>query len=152
MLQYTRLGRYTPWLKRVHDFYDPSQICVILLEELRDDPLREYRRLLEFLGIAYDHRVEFAPINPRKEYRFRTLGRWLQHPPERLRRWVTGLRRSTGLDLRRPALRLRQAISRPSSASGIDAGTRARLAADFRADVEALETFLGRDLIIWRSG
>lgn len=150
MLQYTRLGRYHEWLTRVYSLFDADKVTVILLEELRANPRREYCRLLDFLGVADDGRVEFPRINVRKQYRVRRLGRFLQHPPERLRHWVTGLRRRTGIDLRRPALWLRGAISRPSAAGTIDVTTRTRLAADFDADISALETLLERPLGIWR--
>jgi hypothetical protein len=38
-------------LERLHRFYDPAQILVLQFERCRLDPLAEYRRTLEFLGV-----------------------------------------------------------------------------------------------------
>jgi hypothetical protein len=51
-------------LTRLHRFFDPDQVLVLQLERCRRDPLGQYRRTLEFLGVR-DR--EFAPRRLRRK-------------------------------------------------------------------------------------
>jgi hypothetical protein len=51
-------------LARLHRFFDPEQVLVLQLERCRRDPLSQYRRTLEFLGVR-DR--DFAPRRLRRK-------------------------------------------------------------------------------------
>ena len=51
-------------LARLHRFFDPSQVLVLQLELCRRDPVGQYRRTLEFLGVR-DR--DFAPRRLRRK-------------------------------------------------------------------------------------
>jgi hypothetical protein len=150
MLQYTRLGCYSTWLSHLFGLFQRDRVHVVILEDFNRDADGEYRRLLAFLGLNTDGRVEFPKINERKTYRFKRIGFWLQHPPARLRILVAGLRQHTGIDLRRPALWLRRLVSRPAGRATLDPAARARVLDDFQADIDEVERLLGRRLDAWR--
>jgi hypothetical protein len=50
-------------LRRLHRFFDPAQILVLQYEHCRRQPLSEYRRTLEFLGVR---EAGFAPRRMRR--------------------------------------------------------------------------------------
>jgi len=60
-------------------------VLLINLEHVRAAPLREYRRVLGFLGVEYDGRIEFPLANPAKERRFPGLWRAVQAGNQTLR-------------------------------------------------------------------
>ena len=52
------LGRYTPQLRGLLEYYDRDQILVLQLERCLADPLGEYARTLRFLEVADDFRPD----------------------------------------------------------------------------------------------
>jgi hypothetical protein len=50
------VGRYAPQLRGLLEYYDRERILVLQLERCLADPLGEYARTLEFLGVDADFR------------------------------------------------------------------------------------------------
>jgi hypothetical protein len=63
---------YGAQLARLHRFYDPERILVLQLERCERDPLRQYRRTLEFLGVRD---TSFTPRRLRRRSPGGLLGR-----------------------------------------------------------------------------
>jgi len=140
---YLALGEYGRILSRYLDHFDPSRLLVLFAEDLAWDVAGQLRRAYRFLDVAADFR------SPVFERRFHVTGekRWgalrglldsaaakrLAHGvvPERwLRRWNHWILTEFATDATPP--------------EPIDRETRERLRRHFRADVERLETLLGR--------
>jgi hypothetical protein len=51
-------------IERLHRFFDPERVLVLQFERCRRDPLPEYRRTLEFLGVRDQG---FAPLRLRRK-------------------------------------------------------------------------------------
>ena len=54
---------------------------VSLFDDLVADPGRQYRRVLEFLGLPDDHQCEFVPARQSSGFKIRWLQRALKRPP-----------------------------------------------------------------------
>lgn len=57
-------------LQRALHYIDPDRLLIIVYDDFAADPGREYRRVLEFLGLPDDGRSEFPVLNRRKHYRY----------------------------------------------------------------------------------
>jgi hypothetical protein len=123
-------------LARLHRFFDPAQVLVLQLERCRRDPLGQYRRTLEFLGVR-DR--DFAP----RRLRRKAAGR-----PESLPVAVA-LRLGLPEGTRRRALaRLGRPVERELVELWPD--IEASLHATLDPEVEALaDTVPGFDLSLW---
>lgn len=60
-------SRYATQLRELHRRFDPSQVLVVDLADLRDDPAGTMRRIFEFLGLAPIDLDEEA-LRPRNSY------------------------------------------------------------------------------------
>ena len=66
-------GRYALQLKRVFDYFDRSQVLILQFERGLAEPLEQYHRTLEFIGLPPDHlptdltRTRGTPQSAKKE-------------------------------------------------------------------------------------
>ena len=66
-------GRYALQLKRVYDYFDPSQVLILQFERGIAEPLEQYHRTLEFIGLPPEHvptdltRTRGTPQTAKKE-------------------------------------------------------------------------------------
>jgi Sulfotransferase domain len=118
------------------------KILAVILDDVRADARREYLRVLKFLDVPDDGRVNFPLYNPAKGFRWPSLER-LVYPTLALKSRLgvrTGLRRWIQTDKVMRAERPRKALT-PEAVSV--------LKEYFRKDVELLGQLLGRDLERW---
>jgi hypothetical protein len=137
-LSYGRACLLGSMLERLYQRVPREKVLTILLDDMRANPGCEYRRVLEFLGVADDRRAEFPVENAAKEPRY-LLGQQIA----RIGYWVklrTGITRSFGL------ARLN---TRPRPRAPLAAELVPELEEYFRADIARLEALLGRDLSHW---
>lgn len=150
---YVEFGRYhrllTPWLET----FDPKNLHVILVDDIRRKPGRVLERLYGFLGVDPDHRPDHLEeaVHTGFLYRSRRLDRMLRIVPDALRRLGAGplvnVVRASGL----PALVRRLNRRDPRELiPPMKEETEARLRDRFREDVESLEAVLKRDLSAWK--
>jgi len=143
-LQYRANVRFATQLARYDAVFPREQIHVILQDDLKRAPAETAAALFAFLGV--DPSVSAAPraVNTRKEVRSEGLRRLIAALPPGLKGalpagWRVGLRRL-----------LRRWNSRHAPRPPLDPALRARLVAELRPEVEALERRLGRDLFAWK--
>lgn len=129
---YADRGRYVHQLRRLEQHYPRERICLVLFDDLRDDPHSAYAQVLQFLDVA--------PFTP-----------------ENLGRAVNSYTAFRSIRLRRMARRLpgraRDAVGRLNSQREeyppLDDAVRAEVAARFADDNAALAAHLGRELAGW---
>lgn len=150
-LDYPSWCRLGEQLERLYSIVPEERVLVLVLDDMKENPRREYLKVLEFLGVPDDGRQAFPVYNPAREWRSRRVGRlvralargvaWSKH--------VKGLlpKRSLGIVNRLQAWNARQRPRPP-----LPPDLRAELEAYFAEDVRKLERLLGREFPQWRSG
>ncbi len=135
-----RLGKQ---IERLLARVDPSRVQILLLEDLIQNPRREYLRVLDFLGVPNDGRQEFAAHNSAKARRLMWvthLTRRIYQTMNRLGIWNKGLGILSRIDRLNTSYRPRPPLSEP---------VRRELRQYFSQDVALLEKLLDRDLGHW---
>ena len=64
VLQYRFICSLGQQLKRVFELVSSDRVCVVVLDDIMQAPLREYHRILNFLGVEDDGRRLFPVHNP----------------------------------------------------------------------------------------
>lgn len=144
LLLYGPLCRLGEQLDRLLTLVPRERVLVVNLEHIREAPLKEYRRVLDFLGVEYDGRTSFPLANPAKERRFPMLWRAVQAGNRMLR------------TLRVPPVRigvtrlLYRWDKRPRTRKPLDDAMRVELRRYFADDVARIERISGWDLDHWK--
>lgn len=138
-------------LERVFETFPRKQVHVILFDDFARNPRSEYLRLLEFLAIPDDGRVEFPRMNQGKQFRSRGLARLPRYVRLKSGPAIQAVKEATGI----------RHLGIVSAFDRFNAETRPRpplrpefrqhLNEVFRDEVLKLESLLGRDLSSWRS-
>ena len=63
-LFYSQVARLGSQVERLLEIFPREQVHLVLLDDLHRDPLQVYRGALQFLGVPYDDRTDFAVHNP----------------------------------------------------------------------------------------
>ena len=137
-LSYGRACLLGSMLERLYERVPRQNVLALLLDDMRGDAGREYRKALAFLDLMDDRRRDFPVENAAKEPRFI----FVQHIA-RLGYWVklrTGITRSYGLA---------RMNTRPRPRVPLAAGLIREVEEYYRADIAKLEALLGRDLSHW---
>lgn len=79
-LYYSQWIKYAEQIKRYYEFFDPSQVKVIIFEEFKENNDRIYSDTLRFLDINPDFIPEFGEVNPTKRPRYKKLNSLLFNP------------------------------------------------------------------------
>ena len=79
-LYYSKWIKYAEQVKRYYEFFDPSQVRVIIFEEFKDNNDRIYSETLRFLDIDPEFIPEFGEVNPTKRPRYKKLHSLLFNP------------------------------------------------------------------------
>ena len=139
---YRRMGLYYEQLSRYYERFGVEQICVLLYEELANDPGRTVRQVFEHIGVDPAFEAETSiRRNVSGESRYRLLRPVLS--PNRL---TTRLRPLLSRRLDPLVTRIKQrAVVKPP----IPERAARQLNLYYRADVERLADLIGRDLGSW---
>jgi len=148
-------------LQRWLQYYDRSQLHVVLLDDVKDDAERELSRLYQHIGVnptfrpsslRSDEQSARSGTSPRgpiveraRQLLYYGLNRCVYHPLKR----AIGQYRADQL---KELLRLRQIMERWFRQEGypdMDPDTREQLRGVFETDIHKLEDFLDRDLSHW---
>ncbi len=136
---YCRLGEQ---LERLYQTAGETRVLAVLLDDMRRDPGREYRRALEFLELDDDGRQRFPVMNVSRQSRSVALSRLIRRTA--MVRNAIGLRGDWGV-----ANAMRRLNTRRSGRIGLRPGLRDELREYFRDDIERLAALLNRDLSDW---
>lgn len=131
-------------LERLYRQVTRERVCVVILDDVKESPRREYLRVLNFLGVPDDGRMSFPVYNRAKERRFGRVATLIQ-VLGRVRSYLSGPRyRGFGL-----LNRMSRWNTRPTQESAIGPDMECELKRYFATDVAKLGQLLGRDLSHW---
>ena len=129
-------------LQRVLSLAPRSRVLPVLLDDIIDDPRREYLRVLELLNVGDDGRAEFPILNSARRPRWARFARILF--------LFTELKGRTGVNLNlRLSVRLHAANCVESPRPALSPEMRAALQTYFASEIALLERLLARDLGRW---
>jgi hypothetical protein len=74
LLQYSDVAKFGIQIKRLFEVVGRDRAHVIVFDDFKTDPLKTYRKVLEFLEIDYDGQTKFERRHGSQMYRYR----WLQ--------------------------------------------------------------------------
>jgi len=141
-LQYSSACKLGEMVERLLKLVPRERVLFVVLDDVKASPREEYLRVLEFLGVPDDHRVEFPVLNPAK--RLRSL------PVKALMRLTTKAKRLFhiygGLGI---LTWLNRWNTVTSAKQPVDPEFRHILQSHFAFDIQKLERFLGRDFSMW---
>lgn len=135
------LGRQ---LRYVFERVPREQVCVVVLDDMRQDPAGQYSRVLNFLGLSDDGRTAFPVHNPATRMP-RTLSVAI-NIASRLKHSL-GIRRRFGLI--RP---FEERLRRTTPNRGISSELLTALRNHFKSEIDMLGTLLNRDFSPWLQG
>lgn len=149
LLDYPSWCRLGEQLERLYAIVPQERVLVLVLDDVKADPQREYLRVLEFLGLPDDGRRAFPVYNPAGEWRRRWLGKAIRVLARRVTwaKYVVGIlpKRSVGI-----VRRLKEANMRQRPRPPLPIEVRMELEQYFAEDIRLLERLLGRDLSAWK--
>ncbi|ADE14477.1 sulfotransferase [Nitrosococcus halophilus Nc 4] len=129
-------------MERLFKLVSRERVLVILLDDMKIDPRREYRRALDFLGVGDDGRSHFPVENARQIPRYPRLAQGVRVAATVRKR--LGIGKGTGVASIVQSWNNRRAIN-----NLISPEMQEKLCIYFRDDVEKLSKLLGRDLTSW---
>jgi hypothetical protein len=146
-LLYTDAARYSDQVERYQRVFGRERVHVVLFDDLRADADGTFLRLVEWLGLDPVGDEVDGVHNPNRMVRSLWARNLLERPPSAVRRAV----RTVVPGSLRPRIRdLLFGLNNPvTRRSPLDGGTRRRLAAVFRPDIQRLQLLIGRDLGPW---
>ncbi len=145
-LMYREIAAFSRHIERFYSVFSRNQVLVVLLDDLKADPAKTYRRVLEFLEVDPEFKPDFHVANANKEIRSELL-RKIITPPH----WALQLgRRLLPFGLRRKLLHSIYDLNmKPATRKPLDPQLRQALLQEFSDEIHALEQLIGRDLSAW---
>jgi len=146
---YSDVAKYYEQVKRYKDAFGDKNLHIILFDDFKNDPLKEYKKVLQFLGLSDLKLDALKAINPNKVPRNRAFMKFLINPPYVIKKIGTFIlphhtrRRELVLNM------LWRINTRYVARKPISPETRAKLKVLYRADMEKLQLLIGRDLSSW---
>lgn len=137
--EYCKLGQQ---LKRLYSWVPRERVLVLVLDDLAENPRREYLKVLRFLNLPDDGRTVFPVLNRRKAARSVHLA-YVTRTLADLKR-ALGISRTLGVARRISALNTSQPQREP-----LPDDLLAEMRAYFADDVRLLGELLGRDFSHW---
>ena len=144
VVQYRRFCSLGNQLSRLYETVDRKRVLPVFLEDLKDNTLQEWTRILAFLGVSYWDDLEFRPQNRAKHWRWQ---------------WVRDLQRLYGETRRRfgvPPLGwgvfkyLNRVAVKESDRMPLSNELRRELVKTFSDDIDLLAELTDRDLSHWK--
>ena len=166
-LDYEEIGRLGKHVEQFFAAVGRERCFVAVYDDFAANPAGVYRRLLDFLGLPDDGRLDFRPRRARQGYKIGWLQRLLKRPPEATRAILAGekyrqrvkpLDRGKGRDsaLVKAVLAGRKRLLRwnkaPAPPIRLSAELRGRIRETLAEDVALLSRLIDRDLSHWLGG
>jgi sulfotransferase family protein len=160
-LRYDEAARFGTYLERLFAVVGRDRCLVVIFDDLVADPAEQYRRLMEFTGLAQQPGIDFSRRRQGYSVRFPWLQRLLKRPPRAIAERLVGNlsqqpgRNINGQEARRPGaiLSLRKRVLRWNRVSHpsqpLPLALRNEIRLNFKDEVERAGRLLGRDLSHW---
>lgn len=85
---YKDVALFSEQVKRYLDVFGKEKVHIIIYEEFANDPEASIKKVLSFLGIDSDIKIQYKVINPNKKIRFLFLHRLIKKPAGWLRKII----------------------------------------------------------------
>lgn len=161
-LRYDEAARYATYVERLFNAVGRERCLVVVFDDLGADPLREYRRAMDFLGLDPLPHVDLSGEREGRAVRWYWLQRLLKRPPKALHPYLAGKLHKRRLDdrgyddaqRRKKALSLRKRLLRwnrieASPPDLVPRRVQAEIRERFQTEVDRLGQILHRDLSHW---
>ncbi len=150
LLDYQRWCLLGEQLERLYSVVSRNRVLVIVLDDLKENPRREYLRVLDFLGVSDDGRERFPVYNVSRQWRNRYIGGIIVHM---FRAGIWLRYQAKVLPAKRLGIGkyLDMLFTRRQEKKSIPSDIRAELEAFFAEDIHRLERLLGREFPRWKS-
>jgi hypothetical protein len=142
LLDYGARAAFAEQVERFYAAFPAEQILVIQFSEWTVDPRGTYLRILGFLGIEDDGRVDFPRINEAKSYQVSWLGKLIAHPPRPAQLVVGALRKALGRKSLGIGTRAAAAITAPGYREKLSPELRAEIRKFYESDTARLRQLL----------
>ena len=134
-VDYLEVARIAAQIDRYYEHFDRSQVVFVDFDEMEQNPEASYLRLLADLGLRPVPLTTYPRLNPARRSRIPGM-----------HRWFADARSPIGRAFRRVVRRVAVTKGRPA----LPAGQRLRVQHALQADIEELESLIGRDLTKWK--
>jgi len=141
-LQYGPVCSLGEQVERLYDIVNQKNILVLLLDDFKENPRREYLKVLSFISVPDDGRVNFPVLNSAKTVRFFMLAKIVGTIAKI--KTTFGIRRGVG------GLRLLNSLNKKAKPrKSLDPFMFNEMAQYFESDVKKLGDLINRDLSDW---
>ncbi len=142
LVQYADLCKHSKWLEKVYTQIDQASVLVVLLDDIKNEPIKMYKTILEYLNVDYDGKTNFEKYNTSKITRSATYSKIIGLCVE-IKKKLFG-NTKTGL-----GNILRKVNTYKAPRSKLTKEFHEELINYFRNDIKKLEDILDRDLSEW---
>ncbi|GJL72256.1 MAG: hypothetical protein NMNS01_14550 [Nitrosomonas sp.] len=155
LLQYSDAAKFGVQVKRLFETVGRDRAHVIVFDDFKSDPLKTYRRTLEFLEVDYDGQNKFERRHGSQMYRYRWLqkiffvpaksgGKILKTVQQRTRKY-----NEKGRKLPNLVKRIIGFNKIPMQPAPLSNETMTEIRETLREDIALLSNLLNRDLNYW---
>ena len=149
---YQWVGSLGSQVERVLQTFPRENVHFIVFDDFAKNPRSEYLKLLQFLGLPDDGRVEFPKINEGVQFKSRVIARIPRYLRASTRRYLPSVKRLLGIRRRLFIIeKLDRLITEPRPRPPLRPEFRQHLDDVFRDEVVLLEKLIGKDLSSWRN-
>lgn len=145
----TRFASLGQQLHRAKEIFPAHQMHLVFQEDLKEDPAREYKRILAFLGLSPVDRDDFTVRNANKTHQSLALARFLKFTPEPVDRAWRHIKSAMKIEKVGLGEWLSNRNLKVTRRQSLDPGVRAAVHDAFKDDIRVLEEQSGRDLSHW---
>lgn len=110
-LRYDEAGRFGTYVERLFAAVGRERCMVAVFDDLVKDPDRQYRRIVDFLGLEPARNIEVHVARESKQVRYPWLQRLLKRPPKALHPYLANI------ELRRRLAKVRDDVNQASGAT-----------------------------------
>jgi hypothetical protein len=148
-LQYREVASLGAQVGRLIELVPSEQVLFLFQEDMLSAPREVYQTTLRFLDLPDDGRTGFPTVNQNKTHRVEWISRSLMRPPFPINLIKGGIKRGLQLHNTRVGRWIYASNQSEQHRPSMRTELRAELAAEFRGDIQLLETLTGRDLRHW---
>mgnify|MGYP002623113889 FL=1 len=134
-VDYLEVARIAAQIDRYYEHFDRSQVVFVDFDEVKENPEASYLRLLADLGLRPVPLTTYPRLNPARRSRIPGM-----------HRWFADARSPIGRALRRVVKKVAVTEGRPT----LPPGQLLRVQQALQADIDELESLIGRDLTKWK--
>lgn len=149
LLQYAEFGKLGQQIEHLLSIFPREQIHIIWFEEFANSTQLVYEKVLEFLEVPTDNRIEFERYNVNKTHKSSLLGKVTQKTPEFLINAAMKTKQIMGFSRWGIMDAIRKFNSKTASRQPLSVDFKAELIAEFATDIQKLSCLLDKDLSDW---